>query len=137
MLRDVLTARKNKLSADHPDIAQTLSGVGRNLLERRIWGEAEPLLREGLTISEAKRPDDWNLGRSLLGQEKCADAEPRLLSGYEWMRSREAKIPAWARSRLAMAGERVVQLYESTGREAEAAKWRSKRKPPGQPEHKP
>jgi tetratricopeptide (TPR) repeat protein len=144
MLRDVLIARKQKLGADHPDVAQTLSGLGRNLLRQRKWGEAEPLLREGLTISEAKRPDDWNrfenqslLGGSLLGQEKYADAEPLLLSGYQGMKSREARIPSWARSRLATAGERVVQLYESTGRKAEAAKWRSQLNPPGQPEFKP
>src|SRR5262249_50538114 len=100
-------------------------------------GEAEPLLREGLVIWEAKRPDDWNrfdnqslLGDSLLGQKKYAEAEPLLLSGYEGVKSRETKIPAWVRARLIQAGERGVQLYESTGREVELAEWRAKLQSP-------
>ncbi len=81
-------------------------------LEQRKWAEAEPLLREGLAIWDAKRPDDWLrfntqslLGDSLLGQKKYAEAEPLLLSGYEGLKAREARIPAPSKIRLSEAGE--------------------------------
>ncbi|WP_435008629.1 tetratricopeptide repeat protein [Tundrisphaera lichenicola] len=134
MLREVLAARRKKLGANHPDVAQTLSALGRNLLDQKRWDEAEPYLREGLAAWEAKRPDDWNrfdtqslLGESLLGRQKYAEAEPLLLNGYEGLKSREARIPADLRMLSTRAAERVVQLYQSTDREAKAAEWRAKR----------
>ena len=116
-----------------PRVAQTLSALGRNLLEQRKWAEAEPLLRESLAIWDARRPDDWNrfdsqslLGDSLLGQTKYAEAEPLLLAGYEGMRAREAKLPASKKIYLAEAGERNVRLYEAWGKTEEASAWRAK-----------
>jgi hypothetical protein len=65
--------------------------------------EAEPLLRECLTIRAKTQPDAWltyktksMLGAALLGQKKYADAEPLLLSGYEGMKMHESKIPPQA-----------------------------------------
>jgi hypothetical protein len=105
--------------------------LGLNYLQRRKWDDAEPLLRESLAIREAKVPDDWTtfnvrsqLGGALLGQGKSADAEPLLVQGYTGMKERQAKIPPNGRSRLTEAAERLVQLYESLGKPAEAAKWR-------------
>ena len=136
LLRDVLTARKKKLGAQHPDVAQTLAALGRNHLEQRKWVEAEPLFREGLSIWDAKRPDDWLrfdtqslLGGSLLGQKKYAEAEPLLLSGYEGLKAREAKIPVPSKIRLTEAIDRLVQLYEAWGKPEQAAHWREKREP--------
>jgi outer membrane protein assembly factor BamD (BamD/ComL family) len=64
------------------------------------------------------------LGGALLGQKKYADAEPLLLAGYEGMKKREAKIPPQGKGRVTEAVERLVQLYEATGKKDEAAKWR-------------
>ena len=79
------------------------------------------------------RPDDWStfstrsqLGGSLLGQKKFAEAEPLLLRGYEGLKAREAKIPAPSKKRLAEAAERVVRLYEAWGKKDEADAWRKK-----------
>jgi hypothetical protein len=133
MLRGVLAARRKTQGDRHPDVAQTLTALGRNLLQQRKAVEAEPLLREGLAIWEAKRPDDWNrfdtqslLGDSLLDQEKFADSEPLLLAGYEGMKSRESRIPTESRSLLTKACERVAQLYELTGRKEKATEWRAR-----------
>jgi hypothetical protein len=130
MLRDCLAARQKKLGAEHPDVAQTLSALGANLLEQQKWAEAEPLLRESLTIWDAKRPDDWSrfdtqsrLGNSLLGQKKYAAAEPLLLSGYDGLKAREAKIAASSKPRLTAALQRLVQLYAAQDNLAEASKW--------------
>ena len=62
--------------------------------------EAEPLIREALTIREKTQPDAWTtfntqslLGGALLGQKKYAEAEPLLLKGYEGLKQRETTIP--------------------------------------------
>jgi eukaryotic-like serine/threonine-protein kinase len=95
------------------------------------FAKAESLLRDCLKSREAEQPDDWMtfsaqslLGGALLGQKKYADAEPLLLRGYEGMKQREAKIPAPSKSRLTQALERLVQLYEATGKKDQADRWR-------------
>jgi eukaryotic-like serine/threonine-protein kinase len=57
----------------------------------------------------------------LLGQKKFAEAEPQILTGYEGMKAREAKIPVPAKPRLSEADEQVVQLYEALGKPDQAA----------------
>ena len=101
-----------------------------------------PLLRECLRIREQKEPDDWRtfnaksmLGASLLGQEKYAEAEPLLLSGYEGMKQREEMIPPQGKARLTEAIERLVQLYERRATRtrptsgARSCPWRNQRSP--------
>jgi hypothetical protein len=67
------------------------------------------------------------LGGALLGQKKYADAEPLLLAGYEGMKKQEAKIPPQGTGRLTEAVERLVQLYEATGKPDEVKKWQAAR----------
>jgi RNA polymerase sigma factor (TIGR02999 family) len=89
------------------------------------------LLWNCLTTRERTMPDSWLtfrckslLGGALLGQKKYAAAEPLLLKGYQGMKEREDKIPALGKIRVSEALERLVQLYEATGKKEEAAKWR-------------
>jgi hypothetical protein len=65
------------------------------------------------------------LGGVLLGKGKLAEAEPLLLEGYRGMKAREAAIPPQGTMRIPEALERLVQLYEATGNETEAATWRA------------
>jgi hypothetical protein len=95
------------------------------------FDEAESPLTEALAIREKKVPDAWTtfntksmLGGALVGQKKYADAEPLLLAGYEGMKKREDKIPAYGKIRLTEAVERLVQHYDATDKKDEAAKWR-------------
>jgi hypothetical protein len=132
--RDLLALQARKLPADHADRAGTLAGLGRCLLQVSKPAEAEPLLREALTIRQKKQPDAWTtfhtqslLGGSLLAQKKYADAEPLLLAGYEGMDKRQAKIYFPDKPLLAEALERVIQLYDATGKEDQAEQWRQKR----------
>jgi eukaryotic-like serine/threonine-protein kinase len=129
--RELLESRKRKLGAEHPDVAQVLSALGANLLEQQKWAEAEPLLRESLAIWDAKRPDDWSrfdaqsrLGGSLLSQKKYAEAERWLLSGYNGLKAREAKLPVSSVSRLSRALQRLLDLYTAQDNRTEANKWR-------------
>jgi hypothetical protein len=59
-----------------------------------------------------------------MDQEKYADAEPLLLSGYEGLKQRQDLIPAQERPRLIKALERLVKLYEAWGRKDQAMRWR-------------
>jgi serine/threonine protein kinase/tetratricopeptide (TPR) repeat protein len=135
--RDVLTRRKAKFGTDHADFANGLAYLGSCLLEQGKWGEAEAVLRECIRIRASKVPDDWrrfkaisDLGASLKGQKKYAEAEPLIVSGYEGMKAREVKIPAESRRHLTEAAERVVRLYEAWDKPEKAAAWREKLKIP-------
>ena len=91
-------ARKSMPDAN-PNI-NLLIRLGRAHLAQKKWSEAEPHLRECVTLHEKLMPDDWRtfeaqslLGGSLLGQKKYAEAEPLLLTGYVGMKQREKTIP--------------------------------------------
>ena len=66
------------------------------------------------------------LGISLCEQKKYAEAEPYLLSGYEGMKQREAKIPDYAKRRLKIPLRGLVQLYDANGQSGQAAEWRKR-----------
>jgi hypothetical protein len=114
-------------------IAAPLAQLGLNLLRQKKYREAERELQEALAIREKKEPGAWTtfgtksmLGGALLGQKKYAEAEPLLLAGYEGMKQREAQIPPQGRPRLTEALERLVGLYEATGRMEQADVWRKR-----------
>ena len=150
LLREQLAEARKSLPKVSPQLAGLLAQIGMALLEQKKGAEAEPLIRECLAIREKTQPDFWltfstksMLGGALLGQKKYADAEPLLLAGYEGMKKQEAKIPPQGKVRLTEAVERLVQLYEATGKKDEAARWRkeleateaaqkkTEKKPPG------
>ncbi len=98
--------------------------------------EAEPLLRDCLTIREKTRPDAWTtfnarrlLGSALLGQKKYADAEPLILKGYEGMKEREKSIPksGGANKRISQALDGLIELYTATNKPEEVKKWQAER----------
>ena len=107
------------------------------LLRLEKFADAEALLRETLDIREKTQPDAWGtfntmsqLGGALLGQKKYAEAEPLLLRGYEGLSRRKSAIPPEARDRLPEAIDRLVELYEATGRPDDAKKWKAERSRP-------
>ena len=140
MVRDVLPRRRKAEKPDSPLLAVDLAALGFSLLAQSKWQEAEPILRECSAIREKAQPNAWRtfdarsmLGGSLLGQGKYAEAEPLIVSGYEGMEAREEEIPAWAKSRLAEAGIRIVRLYAAWGQPAKAAEWKRKLRLPDLP----
>ncbi len=129
--RKMLAVVKEKTGPESPAYARGLEGLGSNLLRQKKYADAEPILRQCLTIDQKTQPEAWTtfdtkslLGGSLLGREKYTEAEPLLLAGYEGMKQREAKIPANSKFHLTEALERLVQLYDAWGKPDEAAKWR-------------
>jgi tetratricopeptide (TPR) repeat protein len=132
LAREQLAEARTALPAGSPRLAGVLAQAGQTLVTAQAWAEAEPVLRECLTIREKQQPDAWTLfntrsllGAALLGQQTYADAEPLLLAGFAGVKQRAATMPPQARPRLAEAAERLVRLYEATGKPAEAAKWRA------------
>jgi serine/threonine protein kinase/tetratricopeptide (TPR) repeat protein len=132
LFQDFLERQRKRLG-DNPALAELLAGVALKLLQAEESAAAEPILRECLAIREKHNPNAWNtfntrsaLGGSLLGQQKYAESEPLLLSGFEGMKQRETQIPLEAKVRLIEAMERLVRLYESTNDKDKAAEWRKK-----------
>ena len=133
LFRAGLEAARKRFGADDPRTAGFLATRGLSLIRQGKWTEAEAILREALTIREKVQPDEWTtfntrslLGGSLLGQKKYAEAEPLIVSGYEGMKAREARIPPPGMPRLAEGAERVIRLYEEWGQKDKAAEWRTK-----------
>jgi non-specific serine/threonine protein kinase/serine/threonine-protein kinase len=104
------------------------------MLRHRRHADAEPILREGLTILQKQEPGVARtflakslLGEVLLEQKNYAESEPLLMQGYEGLKALEGQIsPLYARYRIAEAGQRIVRLYQARGQAAKAAEWRTK-----------
>ncbi|MEX2173578.1 MAG: tetratricopeptide repeat protein [Pirellulaceae bacterium] len=132
--RDILAVQRKNLVPEHLSIAESLAHLGRNLLIQKRHTEAEPLLRECLAIREKTTlPDGWGwlrfhaeslLGGSLLGQGRYAEAEPHLVHGYQGMKQSDRQAHGPNKGHLIQALERLVQLYDSWGKQEEADKWR-------------
>jgi tetratricopeptide (TPR) repeat protein len=133
LFRRALEVTERTLGKEHPDTLATVDNLARLLDVKGDHAGAEPLYRGGLSLRQKQFPDDWRtfasrslLGGSLLGQQKSAEAEPLLLSGYEGMKQREDQIPASSRPLLKEALQRLVQLYETTDRKDQATAWQRK-----------
>src|SRR5262249_39182248 len=134
LLRNRLPCLRARLPADDPQLAAALSQLASILLAEQKFVEAEEMAGECLAVREKRLPEDWvtfnsrsMMGGALLGQQKYAEAEPLLLSGYEGMKQREAKVRyAGAEPRLREALQRLVQLFEATARPEEAVGWKNK-----------
>jgi tetratricopeptide (TPR) repeat protein len=132
-----LAAVKAKDGPESFTYAQGLRNLGWNLLQQKKWTEAELQLRDCLTLlrkDPAKITTAFEVqalvGTALVGQEKYTDAEPLLLRAYQGLKDLDTdQAPtthgAPGRQRLAEARSRLVHLYESWGKTAEADKWRN------------
>jgi serine/threonine protein kinase len=130
--RKWLAVVKTQTAADSTEYADELVALSSLLLQQKKWSDAEATARDGLAIRQKNQADCWRtfatqslLGAALLGQRKYTEAEPLLLKGYKGMKQRADQMPSQAKDpRLREALERLVQLYEATGKPEEAAKWK-------------
>ena len=132
---ELLADARQQLPSDHPLLAGTLASVGLSLLTVEAFAEAEPLLRESLTIREKSQPDAWTtfntqsmLGGALLGLQKYAEAEPLLLAGYDGMIRQKDSIPEPGNSRIPEALDRLIEFYNATDKPDDVEKWQTERK---------
>jgi tetratricopeptide (TPR) repeat protein len=129
LARTVLAARR-----PHPEevtpLADALSQLAATLLCNKKWNEAVIVSRECLTLRQKAQAARWpvyaaegQLGLSLLGLSRFAEAEPLLADAHRGLTSDETAIPAVEKVRIAEVLRGWVQLYRATGRNAEAARW--------------
>jgi tetratricopeptide (TPR) repeat protein len=134
LFRKALAFVRENPNLEQSNLDQLLSNLGSNLLLQKKPDAAEPLFRECLEIHVKLRPDDWprfralsQVGASLLGQERYAEAEPLLLEGYNGLSARASKIPANLRTtHLTSAARWLAELYEGWDKKDQAAPWREK-----------
>jgi len=117
--------------AESADLPAALADLGFNLLRQQKFSQAADSLQECVKICEQKLSQHWIrfeatslLGAALAGQKKFTEAEPLLISGYAGLQSRIDALPWDGRPRITHALERLVQLYEATGKKDEAVRWR-------------
>jgi len=133
LLEKTLELRRAALGAERPDVAVTQAELGRALLGLEKFTEAEPRLREALTIQDKKTPNSWAryntqslLGAALAGQKKFAGAEPLLLSGYDGLQQRKETMFAWDCRFVHQALARLIQFYTDWGQPDKAAAWQQR-----------
>ncbi len=131
--RELLSARLRKDGADSTSAANARAALGKILIARQKFADAELVLREALAVLEKKVGRDSQtfnarslLGGALAGQKKFAEAEPLLVSAYEGLRQHKKTIPAKGDVRVQEGAERLVQLYTDWGQPAKAAGWQQK-----------
>ncbi len=132
LLEETLKIRRAKLGPENPDL-DSMESLAEIYLRANRFAEADAIARECVKLREKIYPDGWRtfsskslLGGVLLGQKKYAEAEPLLVSGYEGMHERLARIPAYDKTRVNDVLQRLVQLYEATNQPDKAAAWKVK-----------
>jgi serine/threonine-protein kinase len=128
LAREALSLRGTSLPDSHPMVGAALQLAGRCRMARRDAPGAEPLLRESLAVRRTSMPPGhWLvasgesvLGECLVAQRRFPEAEPLLVSGASALR--EKLGPDHPRAKEAAV--RVVALYQSWGKPAEAKRWR-------------
>jgi eukaryotic-like serine/threonine-protein kinase len=121
------------VQANDPKLDQPLVVLTQNLIEERKFADAEVVARESLALRERTLPDQWLtfntrsvLGSILLAQEKYAEAETFLLSGYDGLKQQLDALPAAGKLCLSNSLDRLVRLYKATGQPEKAAEWSKK-----------
>jgi serine/threonine protein kinase/tetratricopeptide (TPR) repeat protein len=136
---ELFQAGRQVLGSSSTEVLDALAMVGRKMVKRGKYTEAEPLLQEVVRARQEKQAGDWKtfnervlLGASLMGQKKYAQAEPLMVAGYEAMKAHAARTPGHDTPRsplhrsLTDAVEWLVRLYEEWGKPEQAAKWRAR-----------
>jgi len=133
LFANALKIQRRVLGEVHPDTLSSWDGLGRIQLREHKYAEAESTLRDLLKAYEKVMPESWQryncqslLGGSLEGQNKYAEAEPLLLSGYRGVIERETAIPLEDRRVLSEAAGRIVHLYEHWEKPEKVAEWRDR-----------
>jgi len=136
LFRKILDVRRRVQGPSHRNTIDALAALGRIKLERGKYAEATSLLREALDAYAKAGADNWRryfiesqLGASVAAQNRYAEAEPFLVSGYQGMLQRMSSVPLEDRPRLLEAREQIVRLYESWQKPEKAAEWREKLQP--------
>jgi len=133
LTEESLAAARRQVPPESPQLANALVMAGKHLVDVKRYDAAEAILRDCVALREKLKDavPAWQvasarslLGAALLGQRKYAEAEPLLLAGAQGLSREQQAMPPTARSNVAASIQRLVDLYDATGRTDEAAGWR-------------
>ena len=131
--REVVAIRRKAFGDAHSETAKALTYLANVLRARGQLPEAEAAVREVVAILDQTAPGSWKdfssrikLGGILLVEKKHVEAEPLLLAGYAGIQMRRDQSPSSYPATLKHVLQLLAQLYEETGKPAEAAKWKQK-----------
>jgi uncharacterized protein HemY len=134
VIREAIAVRHRLGDTASTAYASDLSNLGQFLIRKRLFKEAEPVLRDCLAIRVKSAPGIWPrfntermLGEALLGQGRYAEAEPLLRSGYEGIKARAHQTGPVDGVRYAEALDRLIELYTATNNPDEVTKWQAER----------
>jgi eukaryotic-like serine/threonine-protein kinase len=129
-----LESTRKRAGPNHGDVASGNRSVGTIYIRMGKLAEAEPYLRESWRLYLQLHPDShypfWSeilLGVSLLGQKKFAEAEPRLLSGYQGLKARVGTFSPPQKNQTNEVLDRIIKLYDGFARKDKADEWRKLR----------
>jgi serine/threonine protein kinase/tetratricopeptide (TPR) repeat protein len=107
--------------------------LARFLCNHGSPADAEPFALQAVEILKQKQPDDWGtfnaqaiLGRCLAELKNYPSAETNLLVGCLGMEHRLSTIPADKRMYFKEGIQSLAKLYEATGQQTIAEKWKKK-----------
>lgn len=129
-LRRAVELRAANFGPEHRDTLLAETELASALSELGRFAEAEPLLRRVVGVQRQQDADGWNTavsasrwGGALLALGRHDEAEPALLAAAARLsRSAPQLLPA-TRTQLRETIRRLVQLYASSNRAADAAVW--------------
>jgi tetratricopeptide (TPR) repeat protein len=128
LFRRSIRIRREHCSPGHPDVAESLLGLGRHLHNRGRYEESVPILRECWSILAVIAPDDpltaeaqLLLGSGLCGLSQFAEAERLLESACEALH--QAPVPLQKKRHVL---EELVFLHQATGNADQEQDYREK-----------
>jgi tRNA A-37 threonylcarbamoyl transferase component Bud32 len=133
LVSDVLAARRKALGDANPQTLLSINQLAVLYFDMGRFREATSLFRELLKSHEKQTSDALAthltrayLGLSLLRSGAQGEAEPYLSTAYVGLKEREQTLTPRERVRLRQVTQGLVELYEMTGKPAEAEAWRAK-----------
>ncbi len=118
--------------ASSPSLDDALARLTQSSLKTSDFVSAEKAARECMKLRQQSSPEGYSqygtmsqLGESLAGQNRFAEAEAMLLDAYRQLSAKEHMIPASARARVIReARARIVRMYEASGKPDKAETWK-------------
>jgi serine/threonine protein kinase/tetratricopeptide (TPR) repeat protein len=138
--RETLAARR-RATPSHEGLGRTLLILGRVLVQKGQFSEAEEKLGEAVALFRqhyAAKPElaaeanNW-LAACLVARKAYADAEPLLLASCAVLQG----TPGVSARQRQLAAGNVVKLYEALGKPEQAVAWRAKQEAFARPADEP